>query len=104
MLGSSESWGPQQRPLPWRYAPVEEPSTASFAEVRRLYVPSRNRYSGSNLEAAVAVDQQREWVELELTLKVGVKCPKPPLLRPKGDLLPLLRTGKFKACKRLKVV
>ena len=33
MLGSSESWEPQQRPLPWRSAPVEEPSTASISDI-----------------------------------------------------------------------
>ena len=33
MLDSSESWEPQQRPLPWRSAPVEEPSTASISDI-----------------------------------------------------------------------
>jgi hypothetical protein len=49
-----------------------EGGEGAFAEVRRFSVPGRNHHSGSHLEAAVAVDQQPEWVELELTLKVGV--------------------------------
>jgi len=34
--------------------------------------PAETTTRARNLEAAVAVDQQPEWVELELTLKVGV--------------------------------
>src|SRR5262249_3245318 len=36
MIGSSESWGPQQHPLHGTHVPVEEPSTASIADIASL--------------------------------------------------------------------
>jgi hypothetical protein len=36
MLGSSESWLHQQQPYSWHYVPVEEPSTASEADIAPL--------------------------------------------------------------------
>ena len=38
MLGSSESWSPQQQPRLGALAPVEEPSTASRADIASVFV------------------------------------------------------------------
>ena len=59
-----------------------------------LPVSPTPRLEARHLEAAVAVDQQREWVERELALEVCAECAQPPLLGLKGHLLALLWAGK----------